>query len=388
MKRLLPVASCILITTLTGCQTISAGGQENYPITVSTAPDPVPVVQNSNSAFKRKLANRKTINVFRAWNSKRGNRMYGLYWTARPRSSSTKFALMEIYWNYHYIGKPWSTYPGQEPFITNKKWNHDDEYGKTVWLNYFDPRFPNYFSNLTHQRSKKFGADGLMIDWWHNNHPGGVDKNSVAQARRSIAAAVREKMGDEFIILANVNWRKDKSTHDLINGVFLELYKTPYHRQNAYTLSEIEEIEQLIEFHNAYLMEPKLIALEPWRITKEISDDDRNSEENRKYAKLFAAMATVIPKNGYILYADGNPDTPKGDHAHFFYDFYNIDLGKPTSSMTKIDDGIAYKKFEHGLIIYNRTNRPAKVKFEKGEIEIGALEGLICEELTLGWNCT
>ena len=51
----------------------------------------------------------------------------------------------------------------------------------------------------------------MMIDWWHNNHPGDVDKSSVARARRSVAAAVREKMGDEFIILENVNWRKDKS---------------------------------------------------------------------------------------------------------------------------------------------------------------------------------
>ena len=44
------------------------------------------------------------------------------------------------------------------------------------------------------------------------HHSGEVDKSSVARARRSVAAAVREKMGDEFIILENVNWRNDKST--------------------------------------------------------------------------------------------------------------------------------------------------------------------------------
>ena len=43
------------------------------------------------------------------------------------------------------------------------------------------------------------------------HHSGDVDKSSVARARRLVAAAVREKMGDEFIILENVNWRKDKS---------------------------------------------------------------------------------------------------------------------------------------------------------------------------------
>ena len=294
---------------------------------------------------------------------------------------------MELYWNYHYVGKPWSTYPGQEPFITNRKWDHADEYGKTVALDYFNPKFPDYFANLTYQRAKKLRSDGLMLDWWHNNHPGGVNKSRVAQARRSIATAVRKKMGDDFIILANVNWRKDKSTHDLINGVFLELYKSPYQRQNAYTSSEIKKIEQLIEFHNTYLQAPKLIALEPWRITKEVSDNDRNSEQNRKYAKLFTAMAAVIPENGYILYADNNPDTPSGDHDHFFYDFYDIDLGKPVSSMTRIADGIAYKMFEQGLIIYNRTDRPAKVTFQNGKIDIDAFEGLFCNKMALSWNC-
>jgi hypothetical protein len=56
--------------------------------------------------------------------------------------------------------------------------------------------------------------------------------------------------------------------------------------------------------------------------------------------------------------------------------------------MTKIDSGIAYKEFEQGVIIYNRTNQPVRVKFEKGEIDVEALEGVICRELRLGWDCT
>ncbi|PPR11942.1 MAG: hypothetical protein CFH41_00819 [Alphaproteobacteria bacterium MarineAlpha11_Bin1] len=386
-ESLVRIASYIFIILVTGCEGISASGQESNLIPLFNAPAPAPIIQKNGSATQKKLLFRKTINVFRAWNAQKGRSPYGLYWTARPVSSPTKFSLMEIYWNYHYVGKPWSTYPGQEPFITEKKWSHADEYGKTVWLDYLNSRFPPYFANLTHQRAEKFGSDGLMLDWWHNDHPGNVDKTDIARARRSIASAVRKRMGDNFIILANVNWRKDKSTHDLINGVFLELYKHPYRSKEAYTYSEIREIEKVIDFHNTHLREPRLIALEPWRITNEVSDGDRNSEQNRKYAKLFTAMAAVIPENGYILYADNNSDTPNGDHDHFLYDFYDIDLGKPVSRKTEITDGIAYKLFESGLVVYNLTKRPAEVKFQNGKIYIAAFEGLICKELSLGWNC-
>ena len=160
-----PVAFTILIATLTGCQTDTTGHQANHSITVYAAPDPVPLAQANYTSFKQKLAARKTINVFRAWNAHLYGNGYELYWAARPIGHPERFALMEVYWNYHYVGKPWSTYPGQEPFITNNKWNHDEEYGKTVWLNYFDPQFPKYFANLVHDRSKSFGADGIILDW-------------------------------------------------------------------------------------------------------------------------------------------------------------------------------------------------------------------------------
>ena len=54
---------------------------------------------------------------------------------------------------------------------------------------------------------------------------------------------------------------------------------------------------------------------------------DRLSEENIKLAKLFTAMGLVIPDNGYVLYADNNPDWSGGDHQHHYYDFWKTDLG-------------------------------------------------------------
>ena len=63
-------------------------------------------------------------------------------------------------------------------------------------------------------------------------------------ARRKIAEAIRNKMGEEFIILGNVNWEGNGDTHDLINGVFMELYKK---HKGAYSCSQIAKIEKLIK---------------------------------------------------------------------------------------------------------------------------------------------
>ena len=107
----------------------------------------------------------------------------------------------------------------------------------------------------------------------------------------------------------------------------------------------------------------------------------RSSPENIQLAKLYTAMTMVIPENGYILYADNNPDNPSGDHDHTYYDFYNTDLGKAISDGVEITDGLAYKKYEKGLIAYNRTKIKYTVKFKDGKkINIGPLEGIFVKD--------
>ena len=76
----------------------------------------------SKNRIKKVLANRRTINVFRAWNDDYGTKKYGLYFTKTPRMPGpSNLALREIYWNYHYLNKPQWKYLGLEPFISKKK---------------------------------------------------------------------------------------------------------------------------------------------------------------------------------------------------------------------------------------------------------------------------
>ena len=115
----------------------------------------------------------------------------------------------------------------------------------------------DYFSDLVLE--KAHGFDGVMLDWWHNEHPG-ASKTKVKKARRKIAEAIRNKMGKEFIILGNVNWHGNGDTHDLINGAWLELAKSKK-VSSAYSCNEIAKIEKLIKYHDLNLSEPRIIAV-------------------------------------------------------------------------------------------------------------------------------
>ena len=84
--------------------------------------------------------------------------------------------------------------------------------------------------------------------------------------------------------------------------------------------------------------------------------------------------------NGYILYADNNDDWDGGDHQHAYYDFFHTDLGKSTSGMIEIMEGVAYKRFEKGIVVYNRTSNEVEVTLPGGTpIKIGPVEGLFIE---------
>ncbi len=381
--------------------------KDNQKIKEIVAPDAIEYSrENSGNRIDSVLANRKTINLFRAWRSwELGSKDYGLGWGVQTVSppTSTHLSLREIYWAYTYPDQNYSGQIGMEKFALKSKWGDKawQEYGRTLNVDYTHPDFLDYITQLVKSRTE--GMDGVIFDLWRNdNHSyyGGKSSSTVKKYRYKIAKSIREEMGKDFIILGNINWEKQKDTHEFINGVFLELWKKT---RSGYTCKQIKDIASIIEFHDKNLSYPRLVAVNVWKIAKnppkekekelikkifgkEVDikkfDKDywiknyRSSPENIRFAKLFTAMAMVIPENGYILYGDNNRDHPEHDHYHEIYDFYKIDLGKPTSLKTEIVDGLAFKLHEKGVIVYNITKNNYLIKFDKKEVLVKSFEGV------------
>ena len=348
-------------------------------------------LEDQKEVLSKKLKFRKTINPFGAWNTELFNSNYRLMWTGASLPDYPKsLKLKEVYWNYNYVGKSWSYYKGIENYLTKRNWGHDKEYGKTVATKIVSSNFQKYIANVTTKGVIRAGADGVMLDWWHNDHAGGYSKDQVRIARKEIIKNIRKNLGENFIILGNVNWRKDTDTINYLNGVFLEFYKTPYYQatKRLYNSQELRKIQDILQYYEKKLQFPKIIALDGWRKTINLTDEDRNSTENRRMAKLLTAMSVVIPTHGYILYGDNNPDTEIGDHHHLYYDFYDFDIGKPTSEYIKVSSGVGYKEHEQGFIAYNINSNKKKLTRDNGQsFEIAGKSGLFCKDVGNDTKC-
>lgn len=349
-----------------------------------------------NSAVNDKLLARRTVNVFRAWDTPSSPPSdvlahdYGLYWTVRPKAGPATITLSQINWSFNYPRHAYDDYPGITQFILDKDWKHEEEYGKTLTVEFWNEAFPAFISNVAVQEAED--TDGVMLDWWRD--AGGVLKSTgltqekVRQVRTEIAKDIRKALGPDKIILGNVGWDLNPVTTEYINGVFLELYKKP--GKQHYTNGDIKKMEASLKYYDECLLWPKIVAMAPWRVSEKNDHEaiPPDHQDNLNYARLFAAMAMVIPENGYILYSDNNWDRDSSDYGHVYYEFYNVDLGQAISSVVPIVEGVAYKTFEEGYIIYNRLNVSTVVALpESTELEVPPLTGLFCKRTGENLNC-
>ncbi|MDB4821424.1 hypothetical protein OAH81_00100 [Candidatus Pseudothioglobus singularis] len=340
---------------------------------------------DQDSILASKLEQRRTINVFRAWDTPSTYRdvykyHYGLYWTVDPKAPEHTIKLSQINWNFNYPRYDYDDYDGIEEFILKKDWQHEAEYGATDTVKFWDDNFAEYISNVSQELVDQYDTDGVELDWWRD-YGGvlastGLNSALVKKARTSIAAKLRDKLGNNSVILGNVGWDLNTATTEYINGVFLELWKAP--GTQRYSSSDILKMEDSLYFYDKYLQEPRIIAMAPWRVSTGGNSRliPRDVDENIRYAKLFTAMAMVIPENGYILYSDNNWDENDGDYGHQYYDFYNIDLGKATSKVIEVTKGVAFKKHQDGYIAFNRLGYDVTVDFGDFQSVIPPMSGV------------
>ncbi len=374
------------------------------------------MINVTRNTIRTKIESRPTIPVFYAWtNPKRvydydtTDSPYSLIWTTKGLARDLESAepdvppidsynmqedhdtlyIINLQWNYWYP-RVW-TLSSDSIFYLNEvfKFHLGSEYPDTLMINFEHPEWPDLMAEKA-LGFKRAGFDGLLLDWWNNGAGNGRKEKDVEAARLSIIKAIRRKTGDAFILMGNVNWKTDDPTAKYLSGAFMELWKPDIGGKYVLTYDDesdsewtpsIERMEDHLKHWDSVLSWPKIIAFEPWKITTGDYIADRYSAENYNYAKLFAAMVCVIPENGYFLYADNNDDWDGGDHQHAYYDFYHTDLGKPVSGMIEISEGVAYRKYEQGIIAYNRTTSEINVALSWGKrLRIGALEGVFVKD--------
>lgn len=374
-------------------------------------------IRVTRESIGAKLKNRHTVPVFYPWARAFGGERsdtpstpYGLLWTGEGISRDLESAVPEIgpsdrfrmntdpdtlylmSLDWHYWAPGWRTLSKDSKFYLDEiyEFHVGSEYAETLMINFEHPDWPGLMGQKA-ANYRQAGYDGIMLDWWHDG--AGNNRRSpeaVQKARLAILRAMREKAGDAFILLGNVNWNVDDPTSQYLSGVFLELWKSQTETGYAVTIADegahggtpsIERMENVLLYWDGALQWPRIVAFEPWKITQGDFVASRDTPENRKLAALFAAMGCVIPENGYVLYADNNDDWSGGDHQHAWYDCYRIDLGKPVSGMNRVAEGVAWREYEKGYIAYNRTESSIDTPISGDRrLVLGPLEGIFVKE--------
>ena len=219
----------------------------------------------------------------------------------------------------------------------NHAWWKRDKNGKRTpgwdeggyWLlDFASPAFRAQVAAQARAAVQSGALDGVMLDWWQD------DDDRVA-----LAKVVREAIGPDALILANANDRQTPRTAPLINGYFMECYRSQ-------TPADWRRIAATLAWAERSLRRPRINCVESWW---------HKSRDESSLLRLISTL-TLCLSDGYCLFSDPNP-LPTPDHLHRWYDFWNKSLGRPLERGTPL--GMAdkahplgwYRDFDKGRVV-------------------------------------
>ncbi len=217
--------------------------------------------------------------------------------------------------------------------------------------------------------------DGIMFDWWNDDGPilNYVGNAAEQDAKDNILSAIRHHTRPDFLIMGNTNRRKIQRTGPLMNGGFMET-GVPGNATGDTLESKLAQVEQSLLWLENNLRAPRINSLEGWGIRSELPDSPTNLRWMRAITTL-----SLTHSNGYVLFTRG------GGHKHYWYDFWDADLGRPLGPKAALYDddipGLYIREFTNGWAVYNHSGE-AQVITLPDEAQ-GVANGLVNTEHAL-----
>ena len=208
--------------------------------------------------------------------------------------------------------------------------------------------------------------DGVVIDQFARDgvgifHPGKVPATDeeLRAAVVYIFSEIRARVPDDFLIMVNAGPEVKNtpvSFTEYINGNFMECARDP---GKLYDLDYLMEIETSLLWAENNLRSPQINCV--WG--EGIGTEHPNSTNNQKWMRVLTTL-TMTHSNGYAVYNTGQDGDLKG---HYWYDFYDADLGRPIGGAeTKGQlydnrDGVFIREFTNGWVVYNRSGQAQRI---------------------------
>ncbi len=199
--------------------------------------------------------------------------------------------------------------------------------------------------------------DGIMLDWYKED--GSMLRHlrstrGQIDALLSILRRIREHAGDDFLILVNPNREKIPMSAPYVNGLQMETLRDGGNRSDSYSREGLLAIEDTLRWAEENLREPQVNCLQGLGNPNQPPD----SPINRRFMRIFTVMSLVF-SDGYVLYTDGI------SKAHYWYDFWDADLGRPIGEKGQLYEnieGLFIREFTNGWAVYNRSGKEQIIK--------------------------
>ena len=260
----------------------------------------------------------------------------------------------------NYVGANHGEYPDDWPYWLRDETGNRIEEGPNPQIDFTYPGYQDLMVRRAIQFAKCGLFDGIFFDFWRDDWRNRVDAHyytyDVHEAAITMLRRIREAVDavrDNFLIIVNTNDTKIPHSAPYVNGMFLETIG-PYHRQH------LTEIESTLLWGEQNLREPQINILEGWGIKSEPLDGPKN----KKRMRLFTTMSLTF-SDGYILYSKGLHPFLK---EHYWYDFYDADLGSPIQEKGQTYEGIEglfIREFDKGWVVYNRSGKEQQIEFSE-----------------------
>ena len=188
--------------------------------------------------------------------------------------------------------------------------------------------------------------DGIFFDGWnelYGRQPGDLP------AMATILRTIRDRVRSDFIIMVNTNRYKTPVSMPYINGLFLES-GVPFDGDVEVGLSLLEDT---LLWADDNLRSPQINGLEGFGFP----DEPMDSPNNLRWMRAITTLGLTF-SDGYTLYIDPT----RGAHGHYWYDFWDADLGRPIGPKAQLyEDAIPnlyLREYTNGWAVYNHSGAP------------------------------
>ena len=187
--------------------------------------------------------------------------------------------------------------------------------------------------------------DGIFFDGWnelYGRQPGDLP------AMATILRTIRDRVRSDFIIMVNTNRYKTPVSMPYINGLFLES-GVPFDGDVEVGLSLLEDT---LLWADDNLRSPQINGLEGFGFP----DEPMDSPNNLRWMRAITTLVLTF-SDGYTLYIDPT----RGAHGHYWYDFWDADLGRPVGPKAQLyEDAIPnlyLREYTNGWAVYNHSGK-------------------------------